>query len=192
MSLRRIVFVIALVGTSALATLSAALAQTAPPLAPNAPAAHPAFVAQMSGFEEEPGANTLASGTAGFQWAADGNSVYYTITVTDSSAQLVAAHLHLAPRGEAGPVIVPLCGTPSKPCNTEGVVTQGSFTSGDFTGPYANDVLSRLVNDSMNGMIYVNVHSTKHPAGEARGQLADLASLMPVIQPSMGSSTSGT
>jgi len=183
MSLRRIVVVFALVGTSALATLSAALAQTAPPLAPNAPTAHPTFVAQMTGFEEEPGANTLASGFTGLQFAADGSTVYYTITVTDSSTPLVAAHLHLGARGVAGPVIVPLCGTPSKPCNTEGVVSQGSFTANDFTGPYANDVLSRLVNDTMNGMIYVNVHSSKHPAGESRGQLADLAALMPVLQP---------
>jgi len=32
----------------------------------------------------------------------DGNTVYYTITVTDSSTQLVAAHLHFGPQGENG------------------------------------------------------------------------------------------
>ena len=185
MSLRRIVLVLTLIGTSALATVSAVLAQTEePPLAPNVPEAHPTFVAEMTGFEEAPGAATRAKGFAGFQVSMDGNTVYYTITVTDSSAQLVAAHLHLAPRGEAGPVVVPLCGQPGKPCQTEGVVSSGSFTSDAFTGLYASDVLSRLINDAENGMVYVNVHSTKYPAGEARGQLVDVSNLMPVLEPS--------
>jgi hypothetical protein len=184
MSLRRIVFVLALVGTSGLVTVSAVLAQAVKPLAPNAPEAHPTFVTEMTGFEEVPGAATLAKGFAGFQVSMDGNTVYYTITVTDSSAQLVAAHLHFAPRGEAGAIVVPLCGTPGKACQTEGVVTAGSFTAGDFTGPFANDVLSRLINESLNGMVYVNVHSTRNAAGEARGQLTDISRLMPVLEPS--------
>jgi hypothetical protein len=184
MLLRRVAFVFALVLTSAIAFLPGAMAQTAPPLSNEVPEAHPAFVAEMTGFEEVPGAATRAKGVFGAQVSSDGNTVYYTITLTDSSSQLVAAHLHLAPRGEAGPVVVPLCATPAKPCQTEGVVSSGSFTSGDFIGPFANDVLSRLISEAMNGMVYVNVHSTKYAAGEARGQLADLSDLIPVMEPS--------
>jgi hypothetical protein len=42
-------------------------------------------------FEETPGASTLAKGFAGVQVSHDGNTVYYSITVTDASANLIAA-----------------------------------------------------------------------------------------------------
>ncbi len=149
-----------------------------------AQSAHPTFVAEMNGFEEVPGASTLASGFAGIQIGMNGQTVYYTLTVTDASTRLVAAHLHFAPPGEAGPVIVPLCSADSKPCQTEGV-TQGSFTAADFTGPFANDGLDRLINEARNGMVYANVHSTKFASGEARGQLMDLGAMMHMTEPAM-------
>ncbi|MDQ6669677.1 MAG: CHRD domain-containing protein [Chloroflexota bacterium] len=155
------------------------------PSASFAQSAHPTFVAEMNGFEEVPGAATLASGFAGLQVGMNDQTVYYTITVTDASAQLVAAHLHFAPHGEAGPVVVPLCTADSKPCQTEGVVTQGSFTAADFTGPFANDSLNRLISEARNGMVYANVHSTKFATGEARGQLVDLGAMMHMIEPAM-------
>jgi hypothetical protein len=147
--------------------------------------AHPTFVTQMNGFEEVPGAATLASGFAGIQVGTDGNTVYYTITVTDTSSQLVAAHLHWAPVGVAGPIVVTLCSAQTKPCQTEGVVAQGTFTAADFTGPFENDSLDRLINESRNGMVYANVHSTKFGTGEARGQLADLGAMMHMMEPTM-------
>ena len=136
--------------------------------------AHPTFVAEMTGFEETPGAATLAKGFAGFQVSHDGNSVYYSIAVTDASTNLVAAHLHFAPRGEPGPIVVPLCTAQTTPCQTEGQVAQGTFTAQQFEGPFANDTLQRLIDEARAGMVYVNVHSTKYPGGEARGQLVDL------------------
>jgi len=179
----RLAFALALAGGS-LVTPAAALAQSA----------HPTFVAEMNGFEEVPGASTLATGFAGIQVGMDGKTVYYTITVTDASAQLVAAHLHFAPHGEAGPVVVTLCSAQTKPCQTEGVVAQGTFTATDFSGPFMNDGLDRLINESRNGMVYANVHSTKFGDGEARGQLMDLGAMMhmdaptmePMGEPSMG------
>ncbi len=157
----------------------------AAPAAAFAQAAHPTFVAEMNGFEEAPGAATLASGFAGIQVGMDANTVYYTITVTDASTQLMAGHLHFAPRGEAGPVVVTLCSAQTKPCHTEGVVTSGTFTAADFSGPFANDNLDRLINESRNGMVYANVHSMKFANGEARGQLMDLGAMMHMMEPTM-------
>jgi hypothetical protein len=151
--------------------------------------AHPTFVAEMSGFEEVPGAATLAKGFAGLQYAADGNQVYFTIVLTDSSTPINAAHLHLAPRGEAGPVVVPLCAANASPCATEGSVISGSFDAADFTGPFANDTLERLLTEARNGMVYVNVHSSKFPSGEARGQLADLGAMQNQPVPTMQEDT---
>ncbi len=84
MPLRRIGIVFVLVLSTGAAALPAALAQTAPPLAPIASEAHPTFVAEMTAFEEVPGASSLAKGFTGLQFSADGTRVYYTITVTDT------------------------------------------------------------------------------------------------------------
>ncbi|MDQ3810464.1 MAG: CHRD domain-containing protein [Chloroflexota bacterium] len=177
MSFRRLLCVVALaVGLVALP--GSALAQ-------ETNEAHPTFVTVMTGFEEVPGAATLATGYAGILVSHDRNTVYYSITLTDASTRIVAAHLHFAPRGEAGPVVVPLCGTEANPCQTEGLVTQGSFTAEQFTGPFLNDNLDRLIQEARAGLIYANVHSTKFPNGEARGQLVDLASLMREPEPTM-------
>jgi hypothetical protein len=147
--------------------------------------AHPTFVAEMTGFEEAPGVATLAKGFAGIQVSADGQSVFYTIVLTDSSSPIVAAHLHLAPRGEAGPVVVGLCSAQTTRCQTEGMVAQGSFDASDFSGPLAGDTLDRLIRETRNGMIYVNVHSTKYPSGEARGQLGDIGALQRQPEPAL-------
>jgi hypothetical protein len=147
--------------------------------------AHPTFVAEMSSFEEVPAVASLAKGFAGIQQMANGSGFYYTIVLTDSSTPITAAHLHLAPRGEAGPVVVPLCAAPANPCATEGAVTTGTFDAADLAGPMANDTLERLISEARNGMIYVNVHSTKFPAGEARGQLADLGAIQDQPVPTM-------
>ena len=95
MRARRFALIVALVAGSLSAPLTAFGQEEA----------HPTFVAEMTGFEEVPGAATLAKGFAGFQVSMDGNTVYYTITVTDASTPLMAAHLHLAPRGEAGSIV---------------------------------------------------------------------------------------
>jgi hypothetical protein len=174
MRLRRLALVLALAG-GVLAAPGAAVAQSA----------HPTFVAQMNGFEETPGVATLATGFAGIQVGMDGSTVYYTVTLTDASTELMAAHLHLGPSGEAGPIVVTLCSAQTKPCQTEGVVAQGTFTAADFSGPFANDTLERLLTESRNHMVYVNVHSTKFPSGEARGQLVDLGGMMGMMEPTM-------
>ena len=145
--------------------------------------AHPTFVTEMSGFEETPGAATLAKGFAGIQVSHDDKTVYYSITVTDASTTLVAAHLHFGPRGEAGPIVVTLCSAATTPCQTEGQVTQGSFTEQNFEGPFSSDNLSRLIEEARAGNIYANVHSGKYPGGEARGQLVDLGMLLRQPEP---------
>jgi CHRD domain len=174
MRFRRFAFVLALVGTS-LAVPTVTVAQSA----------HPTFVTEMNGFAEVPGVETLATGFAGIQIGSNGSTVYYTITITDASTQLMAAHLHFGPQGENGPIVVTLCSAQTRPCQTEGVVAQGTFTAADFSGPFANDGLERLITESRNHMVYANVHSTKFAGGEARGQLVELGAMIDMPQPSM-------
>jgi hypothetical protein len=68
-----------------------------------------------------------------------------------------AAHIHLAPEGVAGPVVVPL--TPP----TSGV------SSGCVSG-LAREGVKAILKDP--AVYYVNVHNADHPAGALRGQLS--------------------
>ncbi len=139
--------------------------------------AHPAFVTELSGADEVPGRATLARGTAEVLVSHDGNSVYYTVTATDASTAIMAAHIHVAPKGTNGPVVVTLCSAPSKPCGTEGIVAQGSFTEADLSGPMQNGGLGDLIEQMQQGNAYVNFHTAKYPDGEGRGQLVDVSSM---------------
>lgn len=71
----------------------------------------------------------------------------------------VAAHIHVAPRGAAGPVVVSLCA----PC-TSGVTGTANINA---------TVLEAIQNDRA----YVNVHTKTNPAGEIRGQVSPAATL---------------
>jgi hypothetical protein len=140
-------------------------------------------MAELSGFNEVPGAATLAKGAAAYQVAADHSSVYFTLTLTDASPAVTAAHIHLGPAGENGSVVVPLCGTPTTPaCAGEGFIVQGSFTQEALSGPMASSTLDALLDQMRQGNTYTNVHTTKFPGGEARGQNWDLSSLLTRLQ----------
>jgi hypothetical protein len=88
-----------------------------------------------------------------------GATLEWRLTFSNLSGPAVAAHIHTGARGQAGPVVVPLCG----PC-----------TSG-ATG--TANVDSALLATIQNGGAYVNVHTPTNPAGEARGQLGSVASV---------------
>ncbi len=70
------------------------------------------------------------------------------------SGSASAAHIHLGKAGVSGNVIVPLCA--------------GNCRSG-LTG--TAKITSKVVAQMEAGKTYVNVHTTKNPAGEIRGQV---------------------
>lgn len=82
-----------------------------------------------------------------------GPVVTWEMTFTGLTGPAGAAHIHMAPRGTAGEVVVPLC----SPCQ--------SPASG--TANVNATILAAL----QTGGAYVNVHTPTNPAGEIRGQL---------------------
>ncbi|MGZ8795022.1 MAG: CHRD domain-containing protein, partial [Gaiellaceae bacterium] len=81
----------------------------------------------------------------------------WRLTFSRLTGKAVAAHIHSGARGKAGPVIVSLCA----PCKSG---ARGSAT-----------VDASVLNALEAGRGYVNVHTTKNPAGEIRGQLGAAA-----------------
>ena len=111
--------------------------------------------ATMTGEAEAPGpGDPDGSGTAEFRVNPGQGEVCYTLTVSDI-APATAAHIHRAPPGAPGPVVVPLAAP----------------TSGTSSGCASVDraLAQELIRNP--GAFYVNVHNASHPGGAVRGQL---------------------
>ena len=141
---------------------TAALAFSAAPAAPG-------FKATLTGDQEVPGATTRATGQVRLTPESDGAGLAYQITVTGLNDPQ-AAHLHLGRVGENGPVVAALLTEPIQG-PVEGHLKSGVLTAADLVGPLKGKTLADLTAAIAAGKIYVNVHTTKFPKGEIRGQL---------------------
>lgn len=83
---------------------------------------------------------------------------------------VVAAHLHLGARGENGPVIANIGQLAGNDDLNDGV-DNVTFRMSALQGPLAGMTLEALVAEIEFGNVYLNVHTTDHPAGEMRAQL---------------------
>lgn len=129
--------------------------------------------------------NSSATGNAVFNVSSDNTMINYVVTATNLSSAFSAAHLHCAPIGQTGQVIVPLMLSSSiTPATTNGtasttgndVTLSGSIMESDIL-PAAMScnpnikTLSHLIQAMREGQIYVNIHTQNYPMGEVRGQL---------------------
>jgi len=108
--------------------------------------------AELSGAQEVPPVATSATGSGTITIDAD-KGVSGTVTTTGIAA--TAAHIHEAPAGKNGPVIVPLAKTSD---NVWAVPAGAKLTDAQYESFKA-------------GNLYVNVHSAANKGGEIRGQL---------------------
>jgi hypothetical protein len=128
------------------------------------------FAAQLTGDEEVPPSGSDATGSAAFTLGDDGDSMEYTLNVTNIY-NVTAAHIHVAPVGVNGPVVVPLFSGNATGL-VDGVLAEGTITADDLTGPLAGMTMDDLVAEIDSGNTYVNVHTNAFPGGEIRGQIS--------------------
>jgi hypothetical protein len=106
---------------------------------------------RLSGSEEVPPVATSASGSGSFTIGDDGS---VSGSVTTTGVQGTAAHIHQGPKGQNGPVIIPLT------------------KSGDtYTVPAGAKLDEAQMSAFKAGNLYVNVHSDENKGGEVRAQL---------------------
>jgi hypothetical protein len=111
---------------------------------------------ELTGAAEAPGpGDPDGSGTASFTFNPGTGEVCYSYEVTGVEA-LAAAHIHLAPVGSPGPVVIPL--EPTSPTGGSGCVTAD------------RDLILAIIKDP--SAYYFNVHNATYPAGALRGQLS--------------------
>lgn len=127
------------------------------------------FEADLVGANEVPPVATAAEGKVEFERAGRrGNRLRWELEAQDIE-NVVGGHIHRAPVGVNGPIIVDLnipssCVVEGDEVRCRGVVRRADLAPGlKFRG------LLRLMRT---GQTYVNVHTEQNPGGEIRGQLA--------------------
>jgi hypothetical protein len=115
----------------------------------------------MSGAEEAPGpGDPDATGQADLRLNQGRNRICFELSWADIDGTVFAAHIHEAPAGEPGPIVVPLF--------------EGEFAGTDEASDCVTGLDRALIKDIRKhpGDYYVNVHSTPgFEAGAIRGQL---------------------
>lgn len=141
--------------------------------------------ATLSGFNEVPAVSTTASGSFDAEISEDGDSVTFTLEYEDLEASPTQAHIHFGQPGVNGGVSVWLCSnlpsppTPAgvQPCPAAPATVTGTIEAHHVVGPTAQGIdpgeLAELVRALENEVTYANVHTTKFPGGEIRGDIDD-------------------
>jgi hypothetical protein len=148
------------------------------------------FSSRLRGLNEVPPVATEASGSFSATLSSDGSTLTYKVTYKNLNAPILFSHIHFGFPKEATGIMVFLCGpatgqqggppagTPNPPpCQgpTSGTVT-GSLTAANVIGPNAQGItpgadFAKVIEALRAGAAYVNVHTTRSPAGEIRGQV---------------------
>jgi hypothetical protein len=127
-----------------------------------ASAGPPRLTTDLTGLEEVPPGDFDATGFADLNLHKGKGTVCFELSWADVDGTVTAAHIHQAPAGENGPVVVGLLGG-------------GAVPPGTTTGSGCVDASRELITAIRKNPTdyYVNVHSTVYPAGAIRGQLGD-------------------
>ena len=119
--------------------------------------------AKLSARNETTGSTSTAKGQTQIKVRADGRIQFKTHILNKGGETFVAGHIHEAPAGVAGPIVVPLFVSPAPPTSARHIRQRGDAT------PNAGTTGADLCQNP--SAYYVNYHTTAFPAGAIRGQL---------------------
>ncbi|MBM0103270.1 CHRD domain-containing protein [Steroidobacter sp. S1-65] len=146
--------------------------------------------AELKPTEEVPALSSPARGRFRATIDDQNQTISYELSYQDLEAPAVQAHIHVGQRGVNGGISVFLCGnapavpaapTPQPPaCPLAPATITGELTAAHIVGPTAQGIeptrnsvneFDELVAMLRKGVAYVNVHSSRFPGGEIRGQV---------------------
>jgi len=135
----------------------------------------------LTGYQEAATVPISTVGTGSFDASLNGagDEISYTLTYADLEGGVVTqAHIHFGQRGVSGGVIAFLCGGSTKPaCPASPATVTGTITAADIIGPGTQGIEAGSFDEAVRairaGMVYANVHTTRWPSGEVRGQVND-------------------
>jgi CHRD domain len=129
--------------------------------------------ATLTGGEETPapGVNTGAVGTALVSVDSVNEELSVTLSLFNLPTATSAGHIHIAPKGLAGPVVInfpiPTGRTGDLPLTFR--VGAAAFAAQPQIGIIT---MADAIQSIVGGNAYVNIHTSQNPAGEIRGQLS--------------------
>jgi hypothetical protein len=145
------------------------------------------FQTTMSGFQENPSISTTGTGHVDLRVDEDDQTIEFVVSYKDlegvapfvTGGVVLMSHIHVSARGVNGGVSAFFCGGGGKPaCPTPSGTVTGLITAADIVGPAAQGItpgeptaFEELVRAMRAGFAYANVHTTRWPGGEIRGQI---------------------
>lgn len=136
------------------------------------------FEARLTGAEEVPPVVTDTTGKAEIVFNDDETKAEYELDV-EKGVRVTQSHIHCAPKGVNGPVVVFLAGFHNRGWDVDGSwIENATVTDANVIPPAAGSTCPHVINNLRDlahamrqGDTYVNVHTIAHPGGEVRGQL---------------------
>jgi hypothetical protein len=128
------------------------------------------FKAFLNGRNEVPPVQTAATGDAIFELNSSGTQLRFALIIRNIS-RATQGHIHLGRTGRNGPVAVFLFGPNKFGISVRRGVVRGTLTNQDLIGPLQGKTLRDLITEFEDGNAYVNVHTSRNPDGEIRGQV---------------------
>ena len=136
------------------------------------------FTASLTGSEEVPAVVTDTTGKAEILLNADETKLEFELSVR-KGVRVTQSHIHCAPKGVNGPIVVFLAGFHNRGWDVNGRwVENATATDANVMPPPAGSTCPVPINNLRDlaaairqGNTYVNVHTVAHPGGEIRGQL---------------------
>lgn len=136
-----------------------------------------AIQVRMTGYEEDPSA--LSTTGVGFLRVRIGeDQISYRLSYANLEGAVAVAHIHFGGRSQSGGVAAFLCGggpagTPA--CPPAPATVSGTITAASVVGPAGQGIAAgefgELLRAIRAGKTYANLHTSKYPGGEIRGQL---------------------
>ena len=143
--------------------------------------------ARLDGFQENPSISTTGTGSLDLRIDDDAQEIEFELSYEDlegvapfvTGGVVQAAHIHVSARGVNGGVSAFFCGGGGKPpCPSPSGTVTGVIRPADIVGPANQGInpgeptaFAELVRAIRAGYTYGNVHTTRWPGGEIRGQV---------------------
>lgn len=138
--------------------------------------------AHLEPLQVVPAVSSVASGRIELALDASGTTLRYDLEYADLEGRASQARLHFGQPGVNGGVFAWLCGTAAEPgpagtpvCPAGGGRVDGVLTAAQLVGPSVQGVrpgsFATLVEALRDGLVYVEVRSSKFADGELRAQL---------------------
>jgi hypothetical protein len=135
----------------------------------------------LTGYQEVPAISTVAHGTFDAWVDTESNQIFYQLKYDGLEGTVTQSHVHFGQLSVNAGISFFLCtNLGNGPAGTQAcpegpAVVVGVIDAASVIGPAGNGIeagaFGEIVAAIRNGTAYANVHSSKWPAGEIRGQI---------------------